>query len=304
MGTVLLYYSYVAIPYPKQIIKWQKKLCSTLNLRGRIRVAHEGISGTVGGSDLAINRYKKAMKESELFSNMDFNESRGDASCFPRITVVEKKEIVHLGIDPAELPAPQKGTYLAPDELHTVLSHKPNSVVLLDVRNNYESRIGTFQGAITPNIRNFRDLPRYIDTHLDLFKDKDVIMFCTGGVRCPRAVAYLAKKGVSKTVAQIKNGICHYTDHYPDGFFRGKNYVFDYRVALPINNDILTTCDLCPTPCDNYTNCLNGSCNKHFIACAHCLEAYQNSCSQQCLSLIREQKVKTRPPFPKMNFSL
>ncbi len=297
MGKILLYYKYLSIEYPKQIAKWQKKICQDLKLAGRVLIAHEGINGTVGGETEQIEIYKKIMLEHPYFSDLDFKESYGDATYFPKLVIKVKNEVVHLGKDSHEISVKDTGTHLTPDQVHALIADQPDDLVLLDTRNNYESRIGTFKGAITPDITNFRDLPDYIDQNLEQFKDKRVLMFCTGGVRCERATAYLNVKGVAKEVMQINGGIVRYTEQYPDGFFRGKNYVFDRRVAIEINNDILSECDLCQAKCNDYVNCINALCNKHYIGCNNCVSEYHNCCSETCRDLVLEGKVPKRVPF-------
>ena len=186
-------------------------------------------------------------------------------TCFPKMEIKVKKEVVHLGIDPEALTINSGGDHLNPDQVHELLKNKPEDLVILDARNDYEWRIGKFENAITPEIKNFRELPEFIDENIDTFKDKQVLMYCTGGIRCERATAYLNEKNVAKKVLQIEGGIVRYCEKYPDGFFRGKNYVFDRRVAVKINDDILTHCDLCNATCDEYTNCINAECNEHYI---------------------------------------
>jgi predicted sulfurtransferase len=294
MGKILLYYKYVQVPKPSETVKEHKKLCEELGLRGRILIAQEGINGSVGGSDEATEKYKEAMNAHPLFNDMDFKESEGDAECFPRMQVTAKPTIVNLGIDPRELTADQRGTYLSPEEVHALLTEKPEDLVLLDTRNNFEWRVGTFIDSIKPDIDNFRDLPTYIDQHLDDYKDKRVLMFCTGGIRCERATGYLKQKGVAKEVYHIKGGIHRYTEKYPDGFFRGKNYVFDARITQKITDDILGTCDHCKQPNDDYTNCINAACNKQIIVCPNCIDSYHHTCSERCAELVQTKQVPTR----------
>lgn len=300
MGKILLFYKYIHIEFPKRILKWQQKICADLGLHGRIILAHEGINGTVGGESEQIKRYKALMAKHELFKYIDFKESDGDASFFPRMEIKVKPEIVHMGIDSEKVKAQQGGIHLTPEQVHDLLSSKPQDLVILDARNNFESKIGKFVDAITPDLENFRDFPTYIDENENQFKDKQVLMYCTGGVRCERLTAYLKQKNISKEVFQINGGIVRYCEKYPNGFFRGKNYVFDRRVAVRINDDVLASCSQCNTPCDEYTNCLNAECNEHFIACKNCFEKYGNACSQRCHDLIKNHKVKTRVPFAKV----
>jgi len=295
-GKILLFYKYISIEYPKQILKWQERLCTELGLKGRIILAHEGINATLGGEAANINRYKAAMEKHPLFDSIDFKESDGAADYFPRLRVVIKNEIVHLGLDPALVKAENGGTHLSPAQAHQMMQEKAENLVILDCRNTYETTIGTFIDAVRPDTKYFREFPGYVDTNADIFKGKQVLMACTGGIRCERASAYLKSKDIADQVYQIEGGIHRYVEQFPNGFFRGKNYVFDARVAVPVNNDVLGQCALCQVAHDEYANCLNASCNKHFICCPACLETYKNSCSTLCLELLAANKVAMRPP--------
>jgi predicted sulfurtransferase len=297
MGKILLYYKYVRIEYPKRTLKWQQNLCTNLGLTGRILIGHEGINATVGGSDESIEYYKNAMRKDPLFADIDFKESTGGSECFPRMRIAIRDEIVSLGIPATDLTPEDAGTHLKPHEVHELMTAKPDDLVILDARNKLEWQVGAFTDAIKPEIDTFRELPAYIDEHADLFKDKQVVMYCTGGIRCERASAYLNKKGIAKKVYQIEGGIHRYTEQYPDGFFRGSNYVFDDRVTVKINDDMVGSCELCKTPCDRFTNCLNVQCNKHFIACQDCVTRKKNSCSDACMNLLEEKKVVSRSKF-------
>jgi Predicted sulfurtransferase len=275
-------------------MKWQKALCAQLGLTGRIIVAEEGINGTLGGANDALETYKKIMLEHPLFGAIDFKESAGGAANFPRLRVVVKEEITRMNVDPKKVTVRDGGKHLTPQEAHALLSNKPDDLVILDTRNYYEARIGAFTGAITPKLDHFRDFPQYIDENLEVFKDKQVLMYCTGGVRCERATAYLQVKGVAKQIYQIEGGIHRYAEQFPDGHFRGKNYVFDSRIATKVTDDILSTCDTCEVPFDTYTNCINSFCNKQILLCPPCDSALNTTCSTNCKDLVAAGKVVTR----------
>lgn len=300
MGIILLYYKYVEIKYPAAIQLWQKELCKSLGLTGRILLAHEGINGTVGGTKEATDAYIAAMNQHELFGGIDFKTAPGGSHAFPKMKVLLRNEIVNLGVDPSVLTVKDTGQHLSPDEIHALLSNPPADLIILDTRNNYESAIGTFEGSITPDIRYFRQLPKFIDENLDQFKDKTVFMHCTGGVRCERATAYLNVKKVAKAVLQLEGGIHRYIEKYPQGFFRGKNYVFDQRISVKANDDILGSCLHCKTPSDEYFNCLNALCNKHFISCNKCVDAFAKTCSASCQTLVATKKTTERVPLQKI----
>lgn len=301
MGKVILFYKYVDIQYPKQILKWQMQVCTDLGLKGRIILAEEGINATLGGQTEHVDRYMQLMNEHPYFGGIDFKECEGDADYFPRLRIVVKDEIVHLGVDPKKITPKQGGTHLTPEQVHNLIKNKPDNLVILDTRNTYESKIGKFTDALTPDLKNFRDFPQYIDDNIEQFKDKQVLMYCTGGIRCERATAYLNVKGVAEKVYQIQGGIQRYIEQFPDGYFRGKNYVFDGRVTVRVNADILSNCELCNVACDDYNNCLNANCNRHFIGCDACVTKYQGACSATCTELIINKLVPIRPPFKKIN---
>jgi predicted sulfurtransferase len=230
-----------------------------------------------------------------LFSTIDFKEAPGCADDFPRLHIVVRDEIVRLGIPSSVINARDGGTHLKPSEAHALIAAHPNDLVILDARNAAESAIGTFEGSIRPPINHFRELPQYIDQHAALFQDKQVLMHCTGGIRCERASSYLKQHTKARVVYQMEGGIHRYVEQFPNGFFRGKNYVFDRRVAVRITDDILSQCTLCQKSCDDYTNCMNATCNKHFICCTTCIGEYANGCGTVCKELITEYKVKLRP---------
>lgn len=292
-GTILLFYNYTSIEHPKQIQKWLRILCQRLKLTGRILIGHEGINGTLGGTTEQTDAFKNEFLHHPLFTQTDMKESPGSADDFPRLSIKIKDEVVAMGVNPEEVTALGGGEHLDPEQTHAIIREKKD-LVILDARNNYESRIGLFKGAIAPNIDNFRQFPQYVDDNLEKFKDKEVLMYCTGGIRCERATTYLKEKGVAKKVYQVKGGICRYVEKYPNGYFRGKNYVFDRRIAVRVNDDVLSTCDVCQQPSDSYTNCVNTLCNKQFIACQTCREKLGFTCSSSCQEMIASGKAKER----------
>ncbi len=303
MGKIILFYKYVDIADTHAIHAEQHELCATLNLKGRVLIAHEGINATLGGAANAIDTYIRFMNQHNLFNSIDFKESEGNANHFPRLQVTIKKEIVAFKAGSFKITVAHKGTKLTPAQVHELIQQQPDNLVILDVRNNYESRIGKFKNALAAPIDNFRELPDYIDAHLEQFKDKQVITYCTGGIRCEKASAYLKSKSVAQEVYQLEGGICRYAEQYPDGYFRGKNYVFDNRISVPVTSDILGSCAVCATAYDEYTNCINATCNKQIILCSSCMHALNNTCSVQCKQLVQERKVRIRVAPKKISIS-
>ncbi|XP_056456728.1 thiosulfate sulfurtransferase/rhodanese-like domain-containing protein 2 [Gadus chalcogrammus] len=294
-GKVLLYYRYFRVDDPYTICAWQKALCEKLHLTGKVRVSTEGINGTVGGSVLATDIYIKTMCAHALFNSMeedDFKSSDGGAECFSDLRVGVYEEIVPMGVHPDVISYQLAGTHLNPEEFHQEVEslqsegESSQDTVLLDCRNFYESKIGQFRQCLAPNIRKFSYFPEYVDQNLDLFRDKKVLMYCTGGIRCERASAYLLSKEVCKEVYQLKGGIHKYLERFPDGFYRGKLFVFDGRYAISSNADILSECRYCGAPWDQYQLCATRFCCQLVLSCPACRGVGRTACCSACQSKV------------------
>ncbi|XP_069092646.1 thiosulfate sulfurtransferase/rhodanese-like domain-containing protein 2 [Pleurodeles waltl] len=291
-GEVLLYYCYCEVKDPSLICVWQRTICQQLHLTGKVRIASEGINGTVGGSKVATAIYIEAMLSHPLFKDRmtkeDFKSSNGGVCCFPDLRVGVFQEIVPMGIDPEKVAYKEKGVHLSPEEFHREVeaylsrSDQAENTILLDCRNFYESRIGRFQNCLAPDIRKFSYFPNYVDQNLDFFKNKKVLMYCTGGIRCERASAYLRSKAECQEVYQLKGGIHKYLEQFPDGYYRGKLFVFDGRYAICSNGDIISECRYCRRPWDQYTLCSTSPCHQLVLACSSCQDRGFTACCQVC----------------------
>ncbi|XP_013882781.1 thiosulfate sulfurtransferase/rhodanese-like domain-containing protein 2 [Austrofundulus limnaeus] len=289
-GEVLLFYRYCQVDDPRTICTWQKALCEKLNLTGKVRVAAEGINGTVGGTEAATEFYIQAMISHPLFKmeKEDFKTSRGGAECFRDLKVGVFKEIVPMGVDPDVVSYQLAGVHLEPEEFHKEVEallaqkHLRNDTVLLDCRNFYESKIGQFSQCLAPNIRKFSYFPDYVDQNLELFRDKKVLMYCTGGIRCERGSAYLRSKDVCREVYQLKGGIHKYLERFPEGFYRGKLFVFDERFAIASNDDVISDCRYCGGPWDRYQLCSSRFCCQLVLSCPGCRRAGRTACCPTC----------------------
>ncbi len=285
---ILLYYKYVFIEDPEGEMRRQKELCEKLGLLGRIIVAKEGINGTVEGLKENTEKYVEEMKNDTRFANMDWKMSIGSGNSFPKLSVKARKEIVslHLGVCDVD-PNQTTGIHLKPEELHEWIKNK-KEFYIVDMRNAYEHKVGHFEGSILPPIENFRDLPKVVEQIAHL-KNKTVLTVCTGGVRCEKASGYLITQGFTD-VYQLENGIVSYMEKYPNEDFKGKLYVFDGRVAMGFYTDdpkheIIGKCDSCQNQSENYVNCSNPVCHRHFISCVDCLakNAGQAFCPGGCV---------------------
>lgn len=281
MEKIILYYKFVKITDTESVKWWQRELCERLGLKGRILISTEGINGTLGGDFKALKLYKRAMNEHSLFKNIAYKWSDGGSEDFPRLGVKVRSETVTLGLP--EVTPENSGEKLKPDEFHEMISSDPD-VVLFDARNNYESAIGKFKGAITPDVNNFRDLPEKIKEYSDL-KDKKVVTYCTGGIRCETLSALLKQEGF-KRVYQLEGGIVKYGEKYGDkGHWEGKCFVFDKRMSIAFSDEPsdIGACVHCDTKTSNYLNCANKICNKLVLVCPNCaINPSEQCCSEAC----------------------
>ncbi len=279
---VLLYYKYVNIPDPIAEVELQRVFCLENNITGRILIGNEGINGTIAGEPESTNKYQDWMKARKIFNGIEFKISEGPKDTFGKLKIKFRPEIVTLGVE--GLDPTKSGKRMTADELHQLIEQRDENVVLVDMRNDYESAIGRFEGAVEAPIHRFRELPNVIDT-LKRYKNKKVVTYCTGGIRCEKASALLIKEGFTD-VYQLDGGIFKYAEKYPDGYFEGKCFVFDKRMAIGFNkakkSKILTNCKLCGNHSDNYVDCANKSCHDLFICCGDCMEKYKEYCSEEC----------------------
>ncbi len=273
---VILFYKYTHIDKPKQLRDEQFALCQKLGLKGRMIVASEGINATFEGTIESCQKYMSIMGGDERFADIDWKISNGtsDGTAFPRLSVKVRNEIVSLHLDKEKDINPNEitGTHLKPEDLRKWYEEGKKFHVV-DMRNDYELRVGKFEGTIFPELNNFRDLKENIKKLEDL-KDKTVLTVCTGGVRCEKASGLLVREGFTD-VYQLDGGIVSYMEKYPGQDFKGSLYVFDKRITMnfndPLKHEIIGHCSKCGTPSEHYVNCANLMCHDHFICCEKCL---------------------------------
>jgi UPF0176 protein len=277
---VLLYYHYVDIADPEKFASEHYKFCRENGLKGRILVSKIGINGTCAGSKEATDKYQEMMKADSRFAKMKFKLDIGDQHTFTKLFVRVKEELVTLRVPGVK--AENGGIHVSPTEFNEMVENDPE-VVLVDMRNLYEYELGRFKGAVPLEMDSFRELPEAVDK-IEHLKDKKVITYCTGGVRCETGTAYLKMRGF-KNVYQLDGGIHNYGKEYPDRLWEGKMFVFDRRVAVPINTSkdmVISECLHCQKQCDVYINCVNAECNALFICCEECAGKMANACSNIC----------------------
>lgn len=281
----LLYYQYTRITNAEEFAQQHLEFCERLGIVGRIIVAEEGLNGTISGTVVQCKKYMDHVKANPIFAGIDFKIDEVDVPSFERLYVRVKPEIVHSslrGIKNVD-PTVTTGTHLKPHEVLEMLEDE--DVVFLDVRSNYESGVGRFKNAIAMDIDNFRDFPEKLK-EIENLKDKKVVTYCTGGIKCEKASGFLRENGFSN-VYQVEGGIVKYAKETGGKDFEGKLYVFDNRVVVDVNNvnpSIISTCKICNTTSAHMVNCANQECNEHFVLCESCGWKMEGACSDACMT--------------------
>ncbi len=279
---ILLYYKYVPIADPEALKNAQRKLCEDLELKGRILVSSEGINGTIAGGKKRINKYMLETQKIPELQDMEWKISWAEEQVFPRLKVVVRDEIVLLGKKRIgmDVSLTNKADYIQPEEL-VALYDNNEDFVILDARNNYEAIIGKFKNALVPPIDTFREFPEFVEKNLSQYKDKNVVTYCTGGVRCEKASAYLRENGF-KHVRQLHGGVHVYAEKTGGKYFEGELFVFDKRLHVPVNQinpTVLTSCKFCNQPVTRYIDCSVAMCDEFLICCTACEKTHTPVCS-------------------------
>jgi len=299
MQKILLYYKFAPLADPQAVMFWQRALCERLNLKGRILISKHGINGTVGGDIDDLKAYVKETKAFTSFKGTVFKWSDGTHEDFPRLSVKVRDEIVTFGV-PDEIKVDEKGVigggkHLKPEQVHKLVEERGKDVVFFDGRNTYEASVGKFKNAVVPDIRTTRDFIKDLegDKYKDI-KDKPVVTYCTGGVRCEVLSALMKNRGF-KEVYQIEGGIVKYGETFKDeGLWEGSLYVFDKRMGVKFSDKAkdVGVCAHCEAKTSNYENCAYMPCNNLVLICEDCRTS-NLTCSAECAANLArvEQKV-------------
>lgn len=297
----LSFYAYAHIEDPKQFRDSLFLAWNPLEVLGRIYVATEGINAQLSLPADNFYTFKDHLDSIPFLKGVRLNIAiEHDDYSFLKLTIKVRNKIVADGLDDASFDVTNKGVHLRAKEFNQLLED-PNTIVV-DFRNHYESEVGHFKGAITPDVDTFRESLPVIEDMLEPHKeDKNLLMYCTGGIRCEKASAFFKHKGF-KNVYQLEGGIIEYARQVQaeglESKFIGKNFVFDGRLGERITDDVIAQCHQCGKPCDNHTNCANEACHLLFIQCDDCKAAMHNTCSPECLDIIQlpeeEQKARRR----------
>ena len=296
----LSFYKYFKLGNPKifrdhLFVTWSK-----LDILGRIYIANEGINAQLSVPKENINDFKETLKDIIPLNKIRLNFALENYSkSFLKLTIKIRKKIVADGLDDKTFDVTNIGKHLDAENFNKMLND--SNTVCIDMRNHYESEIGFFKGAIKPNVDTFRESLEIIDNELKKNgSEKNYLMYCTGGIRCEKASAYLKHKGL-KNVYQLEGGIIEYSRQVKEkklkNNFLGKNFVFDERRGERISDDIVSNCHQCGEPCDTHVNCSNEACHLLFIQCEKCRQRMKNCCSDECVNIIElsyEEQKKLR----------
>lgn len=294
------FYRYVIIDNPSELRDELYHEWNDLNVFGRTYLAKEGVNAQMSIPESNWKEFQSKLHSRKIFENIPFKIAvEDDGKSFYKLKVKVRHKIVADGLNDDEFDVTNVGKHLSAKEFNEALQN-PNSIVI-DMRNHYESEVGHFKGAICPDADTFREELPQVEEILEGNEDKKVLLYCTGGIRCEKASAYLKHKGI-KDVNQLHGGIIDYVRQVKaenlENQFIGKNFVFDERLGERISDEIISECHQCGTPCDDHTNCSNDDCHLLFIQCETCAEKFDGACTPECQEIanlpIEEQREKRK----------
>lgn len=279
MKKVILFYKFVPLADPEMTMRWQRELCERLGLKGRIIISKHGINATLEGDLKNLRMYKSQMNKSVVFKGITYKWSETKEDAFPRLSVKVKPELVAFD-RPDEIEVDARGVvgggkHLKPEQVHKLVEERGEDVVFFDGRNAYEAAVGRFKNAVVPDTRTTRDFVAELDSgKYDDIKDKPIVTYCTGGIRC-EALSVLMKNRGFEEVYQIDGGIVKYGEKYGDGgLWEGSLYIFDDRMNRDFSDNpaVIGVCVHCSGKTSNYENCADVSCNRLVLICKNCTD--------------------------------
>ncbi len=292
----LSFYRYVIIETPNEYRDELYKRWDALNVKGRIYVAREGINAQLSVPEEHFETFRKDIDSDKYLKDVPFKIAvEDDGKSFYKLLLKVRKKIVADGLNDDAFDVTNVGKHLSAKEFNEALEQE--GTVVVDMRNHYESEVGRFENAICPDVDTFREELEWVTENLKDKKEKKMLLYCTGGIRCEKASAYFKHEGF-KDVNQLHGGIIDYARQIKqqglESKFKGKNFVFDERLGEKITHDVISVCHQCGEPCDEHTNCANDDCHLLFIQCKKCKEKMKNCCTPECISItelpIEEQR--------------
>ena len=286
--TTISFYKYHKIEEPVQFRNELYKLFASINVLGRIYVAHEGINAQISVPTENFISFKSLLDQIDFLKNIRLNTAIEDnGKSFFKLKILVRKKIVADGLNDESFDVTNSGVHVNAKEFNQLADDE--NTVIVDMRNHYESEVGHFKNAICPDADTFREELKIAEDLLHDKKEKNVVMYCTGGIRCEKASAWMKHIGF-KNVFQLDGGIIEYArqvnEQGLENKFIGKNFVFDERLGERISHDVISHCHQCGKPCDTHTNCKNDGCHLLFIQCDECKEKYNGCCSSECKDIL------------------
>ncbi|MCB9358373.1 rhodanese-related sulfurtransferase [Candidatus Woesearchaeota archaeon] len=288
MYKVITFYKFITLDAEKTKGIFHDK-CKELGILGRILIGNEGINAGVSGKIDDIEKFKKWVNSQPEFKDMTYRDLNTEKNAYHKLVVRTRKEIVAIGKD---VDMDKKAPYISVDELNK-LYENDDEFIIIDTRNDYEAEVGRFRNAKIMPIKTFKEFPKEISGMKDELKGKKIITYCTGGIRCEKATAYMKNIGIDN-VMQLKGGIIEYMNKYPNKYWEGGLFVFDDRLVTTTESP-LTECKHCGKKCGKYINCHNMDCDNLFICCDDCRKKMNSCCCEECKSSPRQRKKKYIP---------
>ena len=293
------FYRYVIIDEPIQFRDELYKRLDALQVFGRVYIANEGFNAQISVPEMNYDQFISVIEFYQFTRGVSIKRAiEDDGKSFYKLKIKVRKKIVADGLNDQSFDVTNVGRHLNPQEFHDKLGKADHIVV--DMRNFYESEVGHFENALKPDVETFRELLDVVPEMLAAEKEKEILLYCTGGIRCEKASAFLKHKGFEQ-VYQLDGGIIQYADYVKeqglDSKFIGKNFVFDSRLGERITDDVIANCHVCGAECDAHTNCANDDCHLLFIQCDSCKEKLKGCCSEHCkevLALPEEEQIRVR----------
>lgn len=286
--TTISFYKYHQLSDPKAFRDELYKLFERIQILGRIYVASEGINAQISVPTEHINQFREQLYSISFLSGVRLNTAVDDnGKSFFKLKILVRTKIVADGLNDASFDVTDRGVHVNAREFNALAEKK--ETIIVDMRNHYESEVGHFQNAICPDVDTFREELVVVEELLKEKQDKNLLMYCTGGIRCEKASAWFKHRGF-KNVFQLDGGIIEYAKQVKEqgleNKFIGKNFVFDERLGERISDDIISKCHQCGKPCDDHTNCKNDGCHLLFIQCKECAERFNGCCTIECKETI------------------
>ncbi len=286
--TTVSFYKYHQIGDPAAFRNELYQNCDALGVLGRVYVASEGINAQISVLTEKFEEFKKYLFSIPFLNGVRLNTAVQDnGKSFFKLKILARKKIVADGLDDATFDVTDQGQHVNAVEFNR-LAKDPNTIIV-DMRNHYESEVGHFVNALRPDVDTFREELQVVEDLMKEHKDKKLLMYCTGGIRCEKASAWMKHLGF-RNVFQLEGGIIKYAQDVKaqglENRFIGKNFVFDERLGERVTDDIIAVCHQCGKPCDDHTNCKNDGCHLLFIQCIDCGEKYKGCCSEACMETL------------------